>query len=76
MLKGAFRVISAGPWDVETFGILDVEVVKAPKGLKVRLQERSGGAPIEFLADACERRGILVFLRTNAVTKWVLQALT
>jgi len=76
MLKGAFRVISAGPWDAETFGVVDVEVTQADKGLKVRFQERTGGAPIEFTADTYERRGLLVFLRTNAVTKWVLQALT
>lgn len=76
MLKGAFRVISAGPWEPETFGILDVEVRQARKGLKVRFQERDGGPPIEFLADSYERRGLLVFFRTNAIVKWILQALT
>jgi len=76
MLKGAFRVISAGPWDAETFDVVDVEVSQARTGLKVRFQERTGGPPIEFSAEACERRGILVFLRTNAVTKWVLEALS
>jgi hypothetical protein len=76
MLKGAFRVINAGPWDAEAFDIVDVEVRKARRGLKVQLKERTGGAPIEFSVDAYERRGLLVFLRTNAVVKWVLQALS
>lgn len=75
MPKTRFRVIHAGPWESETFGLVEAEVVHTADGLEARLHEPGKGPMIKFRIDAYERRGDLVFFRTNAVRKWILRAL-
>lgn len=74
MKKSAFRVIAAGPWDPETFSVVDAEVVSEEDGLEARVQER-GGPLISFEVDGFEWRGDLVVFQTNAARKWILRAL-
>lgn len=76
MSKTAFRVIHAGPWEADTFGVVDAEVVQTKAGgLEARLQERGRGPLIRFSVDEVTRSGDLVVLRTNAARKWILRAL-
>jgi len=75
MPKAKFRVIHAGPWEPETFGIVEAEVLHTADGLEARLCEPCKGPMIRFRIDAYERHGDLVFFRTNATRKWILRAL-
>lgn len=75
MVKSAFQVVEAGPWDSGSFKTVDVTVVSTTDGLEARVEERQGGLCVEFTIDDFERKGNRLILRTNAARKWVFQAL-
>lgn len=75
VIQSTFRVISAGPWEPEAFGVVEVRVTKTTDGLEASLRERDGSPPITFSVDGVENHGDLLVLRTNAARKWIFQAL-
>ncbi len=75
VVQSPFRVMSAGPWEPEAFGVVQVKVTKTDEGLRASLRERDGSPPITFLVDGVETRGDVLVLRTKSVRKWIFQAL-
>lgn len=80
VLHDVFRVVAAGPWDAESFGIVQIELEATksdaffPPRLIVRLRE-TGKPPLTFDAEGYHYEGGILRLWTGGKGfRWVFRA--
>ena len=69
----SFKLLESGPWDPNSFGLVDITITKAETKLEV-LIDLSTEVPIQFEIDSYLWTGSKLLLRTNDRVRWILQA--
>ena len=69
----SFKLIQSGPWQPESFGVVDVEIVRTENKLEVFIDSHTE-VPIQFEIDSYLWTGSRLLLKTKAVVRWILQA--
>jgi hypothetical protein len=70
----ALRVIQSGPWDPNSFGVVQVYVTDEGGRLEANVNLMSDN-PIQFEIDCYYWLGSMLYLKTRGVVKWVFKAL-
>ena len=70
----ALRVLQAGPWCSESFGVVAVHITNNEGKLEASIDLMSD-TPIQFEIDCYYWIGATLHLNTRGVVKWVFQAL-
>ena len=69
----SFKLIQSGQWQPESFGVVDVEIVKTENKLEVFIDSNTE-VPIQFEIDSYLWTGKQLLLRTKDKVRWILQA--
>jgi hypothetical protein len=69
----SFKLLESGPWDPNSFGLVDITITKAETKLEV-LIDLNTEVPIQFEIDSYLWTGSKLLLRTKNRIRWVLKA--
>jgi hypothetical protein len=69
----SFKLLEAGPWDPNSFGLVDINIIKDEDKLEVLIDFQSE-VPIQFEIDSYLWTGTKLLLRTKDKIRWVLKA--
>ena len=69
----SFKLLLSEPWDPNSFGLVDITIIKGEGKLEVLIDFQSE-VPIQFEIDAYLWTGSRLLLRTNDKVRWILKA--
>ena len=69
----SFKLTQAGPWDPDSFGLVDINLTKIDTKLEAFIDPHTE-VPIQFEIDSYLWTGSNLLLRTNDRVRWVLKA--